>query len=167
MWRASWARFVSAALMMLLCLFTVMLTGRQPSESAIHSTPGLKRVKIDEASELELKHCELQLANICNPAFHLGLDDSTRVRDPAVHVQGNVHELYFTQYTGNPRKMWSNTSGYTVSMTRTSDWRTFSQPEAITPPGFCSPDAPVHWQGSTLLARLAGDKVVISGRGPR
>ena len=151
MLRASWTRFVSAAFVVFLCLCALIVTGRQSSEPAIPSM----RITTEPASQLDLKHCELLLTHVCNPAFHLGLDDSSRVRDPAVHVQGNTHELYFTHYTGTPRKMWSDTSGYTVSVTRTSDWRTFSQPEMITPPGFCSPDAPVDWQGSTLLVRLA------------
>ena len=73
------------------------------------------------------------------------------MRDPAVHLRGDVREMYITLYAGEPRKMWSDTGGYTVSVVRTSDWRTFSPPEAVTPTGFCSPDAPVEWRGSTLL----------------
>ena len=104
------------------------------------------------------KRCHAWLARIRNPVFESAESDalSTRVRDPAVRVlKGGVREMYFTFYTGQPRKMWSDTTGYTVQVVKTSDWRTFTAPEPVTPTGYCSPDAPVEWQGSTLLEACA------------
>ena len=73
-----------------------------------------------------------------------------------------MRELYYTFYEGEPKKMWSDTTGYTVQVVTTTDWRTFSSPEPVTPTGYCSPDAPVEWRGSTLLESSAS--LVARGR---
>lgn len=97
------------------------------------------------------KRCHAQLSQVQNPIFEGST--KSRVRDPAVRVlEGGVRELYYTYYEGEPKKMWSDTTGYTVQVVTTTDWRTFSSPQPVTPTGYCSPDAPVEWRGSTLLA---------------
>lgn len=100
------------------------------------------------------KRCLAQLSQVQNPI--LSSAKRSRVRDPAVQVlDGGVRELYYTFYEGEPKKMWSDTTGYTVQVVTTTDWRTFSSAEPVTPAGYCSPDAPVNWRGSTLLAQAA------------
>lgn len=100
------------------------------------------------------KRCLAQLSQVQNPIFSSA--KRSRVRDPAVQVlDGGVRELYYTFYEGEPKKMWSDTTGYTVQVVTTTDWRTFSSPEPVTPTGYCSPDAPVEWRGSTLLESSA------------
>ena len=100
------------------------------------------------------KRCLAQLSQVQNPI--LSSAKRSRVRDPAVQVlDGGVRELYYTFYEGEPKKMWSDTTGYTVQVVTTTDWRTFSSAEPVTPTGYCSPDAPVEWRGSTLLAQAA------------
>ena len=100
------------------------------------------------------KRCLAQLSQVQNPI--LSSAKRSRVRDPAVQVlDGGVRELYYTFYEGEPKKMWSDTTGYTVQVVTTTDWHTFSSAEPVTPTGYCSPDAPVEWRGSTLLAQAA------------
>ena len=107
------------------------------------------------------KRCLAQLSQVQNPIFSSA--KRSRVRDPAVQVlDGGVRELYYTFYEGEPKKMWSDTTGYTVQVVTTTDWRTFSSPEPVTPTGYCSPDAPVEWRGSTLLESSAS--LVARGR---
>lgn len=107
-------------------------------------------------------------AGLRNPVYELRPRDGIeiRVRDPAVHLtgaEGVHHEMFYTLYAGEPKKMWSDTSGYTVSAVRTADWHSFSEPEPVTPTGFCSPDAPVQWKGQTILAYQAYPDKALGG----
>ena len=107
-------------------------------------------------------------AGLNNPVYEPGPKNGieTRVRDPAVHLtgaEGVHHEVFFTLYAGEPKKMWSNALGYTVSAVRTADWRSFSEPESVTPTGFCSPDAPVRWKGRVMLAYQAYPDKALGG----
>ena len=98
-----------------------------------------------------------------NPVFELGRKG--RVRDPAVRLINGTHELYYTHYEGDPKRMFSGSAleGYTVRTVRTSDWTSFSPPETVTPHGFVSPDAPVRWKGTTLLAYQAYPDKALGG----
>ena len=106
----------------------------------------------EPASTLRSTQCHAQLSQVHNPMLESA--ERRRVRDPAVRVlEGGVRELYYTLYEGEPKNMWSDTTGYTVQVVTTTDWHTFSAPKPVTPSGYCSPDAPVEWRGSTLLER--------------
>lgn len=104
-----------------------------------------------------------------NPVFSL---PQGRVRDPAVVALKDSsstsvsYELYFTNYRGNPAAMFSGSSAkfYTVRVVRTSDWQVFSEPSDVTPPGFASPDAPVTWRNSTILAFQAYPDKSLGGK---
>ena len=107
-------------------------------------------------------------AGLHNPVYELRPRNGVeiRVRDPAVHLtgaEGVHHEMFFTLYAGEPKKMWSDTTGYTVSAVRTVDWHSFSDPEPVTPTGFCSPDAPVRWKGQVVLAYQAYPDKALGG----
>ena len=121
------------------------------------------------AGEVGVPDCTIgPMAGLRNPVYELrprnGIE--IRVRDPAVHLTGTEgvhHEMFFTLYAGEPKKMWSDTSGYTVSAVRTADWHSFSEPEPVTPTGFCSPDAPVRWKGQVILAYQAYPDKALGG----
>ena len=103
------------------------------------------------------------LPELRNPLFELGRKE--RVRDPAVRLINGTHELFYTHYEGDPKQMFSSRAleGYTVRAVRTSDWMSFSPPEKVTPHGFVSPDAPVQWKGTTLLAYQAYPDKALGG----
>ena len=115
-------------------------------------------------------------ARLRNPVFDL-LPSGVRVRDPAVRLAhgtfelsegrwrtGAHYELYFTHYRGDPKHMWSGKAAYTVQMVRTTDWLEFSVAETVTPDGFVSPDAPLEWLGSTVLAFQAYPDLALGGK---
>ena len=78
-----------------------------------------------------------------------------RVRDPAVLRTADGYLLFFTRYRGDPARMFTGSASYTVSVVATTDWLTFSDPVDVTPEGYCSPDAPVHWRSRLLIAYQA------------
>jgi hypothetical protein len=86
----------------------------------------------------------------------MALKDSSSIR----------YELYFTHYQGNPAAMFSGSSAkyYSVRSVRTSDWQTFSEPSDVTPSGFASPDAPLTWRNSTILAYQAYPDKSLGGK---
>ena len=97
-----------------------------------------------------------------NPVYELPLP--ARVRDPAVALAADgTYELFFTHYHGSVKRMWSDVGGYGVRAVTTRDWRTFSPPLNVTPAGFVSPDAPVHWHGSAWLAYQAYPDKALGG----
>jgi len=77
-----------------------------------------------------------------------------------------MYELYFTQYLGPPATMFSGASAnsYSVRVSRTTDWLSFSEPRDVTPSGFASPDAPVFWRNSTILAFQAYPDRALGGK---
>merc|ERR1740130_1498558 len=116
----------------------------------------------EPASTLRSTQCHAQLSQVHNPMLESA--ERRRVRDPAVRVlEGGVRELYYTLYEGEPKNMWSDTTGYTVQVVTTTDWHTFSSPQPVTPTGYCSPDAPVEWRGSPLLAFQAYPDKALGG----
>ena len=85
------------------------------------------------------------------------------MRDPAVALAADGTYELFTHYHGSVKRMWSDVGGYGVRAVTTRDWRAFSPPLNVTPAGFVSPDAPVHWHGSAWLAYQAYPDEALGG----
>ena len=77
-----------------------------------------------------------------------------------------MYELYFSHYRGKPAAMFSGASAkaYSISVVRTADWLAFSEAKDVTPSGFASPDAPVFWRNSTILAYQAYPDKALKGK---